>query len=120
MDTLVLCTGNSARSIPLEAISPDGGVGSVIVHSGAPKMGAVNTVCGNTADEQCPIWSGLPVKAHWAVADPPLNGSTQAVTVAFASAYAQLSDCAARLLSAWHQIGNQTLLQRHVAQIVPV
>jgi len=105
MNILVLCTGNSARSILLESLLNHLGGGRISafsagskpagqVHPGAlallmregfdlgglrskswdefgnsnsPVMDAVITVCGNAANEECPIWPGAPVKAHWGV-----------------------------------------------------
>lgn len=106
MNILVLCTGNSARSILLESIlNQDARINAFSagskpagkVHPGAlkllseegfdisnlrskswdefglpdaPVMDAVITVCGNAAEEICPIWPGAPVRAHWGVDDP--------------------------------------------------
>jgi len=108
MNILVLCTGNSARSILLESILNDRGRGWVTAYSagskpagkvhpgamallekvglpreglrskswdefaapGAPVMDLVVTVCGNAANEVCPIWPGAPMTAHWGVEDP--------------------------------------------------
>ncbi|MEM6897254.1 MAG: arsenate reductase ArsC [Pseudomonadota bacterium] len=108
MNILVLCTGNSARSILLEYIlktqsggrvesfsagsKPSGRVhpqavrllGSMGIDTSearskswdefgagdAPQMDAVITVCGSAAEEECPIWPGAPVRAHWGVEDP--------------------------------------------------
>jgi arsenate reductase len=36
----------------------------------APPLDFVFTVCGNAAAEQCPIWPGHPMTAHWGVDDP--------------------------------------------------
>ena len=108
MNILVLCTGNSARSILLESLLNTRGKGRVTAFSagsqpagkvhpqsiallnaeghdvsaarskswnefaapGAPEMDAVITVCGSAAEETCPIWPGVPVRAHWGVEDP--------------------------------------------------
>jgi arsenate reductase len=36
----------------------------------APPLDFVFTVCGNAAQEQCPLWPGQPMTAHWGVDDP--------------------------------------------------
>lgn len=58
----------------------------------APKMDFVFTVCGDAADEICPIWPGHPMTAHWGVADPARAEGTDAeVGLAFAEAYRALN-----------------------------
>jgi len=125
---LVLCTGNSARSILAEALlnhlgrsrvraysagsHPKGsphpcaiellqakGLDAAIYRSkswdefslpGAPNMDIVITVCDSAAGESCPIWPGVPLKAHWGIADPAaVEGEGQ--EAAFELAWQQLS-----------------------------
>jgi protein-tyrosine-phosphatase len=105
LKVLILCTGNSARSIIGEYLLRVKGKGRFEVHSaGAKPTGKVNplalwvlkerfnidatdarskswdefkdvkfdcviTVCDN-AKEQCPVWPGKPVLAHWGSPDP--------------------------------------------------
>ena len=127
---LVLCTGNSARSILGEALFNQLGEGRVRAFSagskpkglphtgalrllarrgidtaafrskswnefseaGAPQIDVAITVCGNAAEEACPVFLGAPVKAHWGLPDPAdVVGDDAAVDAAFEATWQALS-----------------------------
>jgi protein-tyrosine-phosphatase len=57
----------------------------------APKFHFVFTVCGNAANEVCPVWPGQPMTAHWGVPDPAAaTGSEAEIRLAFSDAYRML------------------------------
>jgi arsenate reductase (thioredoxin) len=45
---------------------------------GAPPLDFIFTVCDNAAGEVCPVWPGMPMTAHWGVADPAAVAGTDA------------------------------------------
>lgn len=58
----------------------------------APKMDFVFTVCGDAADEVCPLWPGHPMTAHWGVPDPArVEGADAVKAAAFADTYRMLN-----------------------------
>jgi arsenate reductase len=125
---LVLCTGNSARSILGEALFNHLGAGRIKAYSaGSKPAGTVNpvaletlaqhgvpvtdarskswdefaarsaptldfifTVCGNAAEEACPVWPGHPATAHWGIPDPAQVEPLAARREAFEEAYHSL------------------------------
>jgi arsenate reductase (thioredoxin) len=128
-NVLVLCTGNSARSVMAEALLNVLGKGRFRAYSagsrpsgkvqpmaaelaaklgydttqlrskswdefsapGAPEMDLVVTVCGNAADEACPVWLGAPMTAHWGVDDPAaVEGDEDTRRHAYMKAFAEL------------------------------
>jgi arsenate reductase (thioredoxin) len=51
----------------------------------------VFTVCDDAANEDCPIWPGQPMTAHWGLPDPAKAQGTEAEqALAFADAYRML------------------------------
>ena len=125
---LVLCTGNSARSILGEMLFNHLGKGRIEAHSAGSKPGGVVnpvaletlakhgvpcagarskswdefaatsappidfifTVCGNAAQETCPVWPGHPATAHWGIPDPAHVEPLEARRAAFEDAYQSL------------------------------
>lgn len=125
---LVLCTGNSARSILGEMLFKHLGAGRLQAYSaGSQPAGQVNpvaletlerhgvpcagarskswdefaaadappidfifTVCGNAAQEACPVWPGHPSTAHWGIPDPAHVEPLAARREAFEAAYQAL------------------------------
>jgi protein-tyrosine-phosphatase len=57
----------------------------------APKLDFVFTVCDTVAAESCPVWSGQPMSAHWALPDPlEAEGSESERRFAFADVHRML------------------------------
>jgi len=59
----------------------------------SPRFDFVFTVCDQAAAEQCPVWPGHPVTAHWGVADPAaFEGSNEEKRPFFLRVYRQLEN----------------------------
>ena len=131
INILVLCTGNSARSILGEMLFNHLGQGRVKAYSAGSKPGGevnpvaletlarhgipaggarskswdefgpgavppaptfdfIVTVCGNAAQEACPVWPGPPTTAHWGIPDPAHVEPMEARREAFEETYQSL------------------------------
>lgn len=59
----------------------------------APHMDFVFTVCDDAADEECPIWPGHPMTAHWGIENPALvEGSEMDKEASFNQAFRHLKN----------------------------
>jgi arsenate reductase len=57
----------------------------------APQFDFVFTVCDQAAAEQCPVWPGQPVTAHWGIPDPAaVQGTDEEKHRAFFEAFVRL------------------------------
>ena len=80
----------------------------------APKLDAVITVCGDAADEVCPVWPGAPVKAHWGLPDPSrITGDDAAKRAAFVETQQALAERIAKLID----LPKGPISSRHLAKI---
>ncbi|MFP4451408.1 MAG: helix-turn-helix domain-containing protein [Rhodosalinus sp.] len=59
----------------------------------APAFDFVFTVCDQAANEECPVWEGQPVSAHWGTPDPVAAEGTEAQrALAFRQAYGEMQN----------------------------
>ncbi|MEL7098644.1 MAG: helix-turn-helix domain-containing protein [Pseudomonadota bacterium] len=57
----------------------------------APPLDFVFTVCDHAANEECPVWPGQPMSAHWGLPDPvKAEGTDAQKELAFQQAYGLL------------------------------
>jgi arsenate reductase len=60
---------------------------------GAPELDFVFTLCDDAAAEECPIWPGQPMTAHWGLPDPAaVTGNEAERRLAFADALRMLTN----------------------------
>lgn len=84
----------------------------------AMPLDIVITVCGDAADEVCPVWTGTPVKAHWGIPDPSrVEGGDEAKRAAFAIAQKALAERIERLIGLPVETMAAAELAHHLADI---
>lgn len=58
---------------------------------GVPQMDFVFTVCDQTLEDECPVWPGAPMTAHWGIPDPvEIQGTEAERSFAFHEAFRML------------------------------
>jgi len=66
----------------------------------SPPLDFIFTVCGNAADETCPVWPGHPVSAHWGVDDPAaFSGSPTEERAFFERVHGELAEKVRRFIA---------------------
>jgi arsenate reductase len=61
--------------------------------AGSPPLDFVFTVCDQAAAEECPVWPGQPITAHWGVRDPvAFQGSNDEKRRFFFRIYSELEN----------------------------
>ncbi|WP_353149613.1 arsenate reductase ArsC [Pollutimonas bauzanensis] len=60
---------------------------------GAPQLDFVITLCDSAAGEECPLWPGQPITAHWGFPDPSsFEGTAQEKRVFFDKIFRQIAN----------------------------
>ncbi|MGB6103050.1 MAG: arsenate reductase ArsC [Pusillimonas sp.] len=60
---------------------------------GAPQLDFVITLCDSAAGEQCPLWPGQPITAHWGFEDPSaFKGTDQEKSAFFDKIFRQIAN----------------------------
>ena len=85
---------------------------------GAPVMDFVFTVCDQAAAEQCPVWPGQPMTAHWGVPDPAaVSGSFAEQEHAFRDAFLILDTRIRLFTSLRREVLDSFALRRRLDEI---
>ena len=84
----------------------------------APDLDFVFTVCGNAAQETCPVWPGQPMTAHWGVPDPAAaEGSEAERHLAFSDAFRMLFNRISIFVNLPIASLDKLTLQKHLREI---
>jgi arsenate reductase len=83
-----------------------------------PGFDFVFTVCDNAAAEECPLWPGQPMTAHWGVPDPAsVEGTEEEIDRAFSDAFAALDRRISLFLSFPLETLDTVALQERINEI---
>jgi arsenate reductase len=86
--------------------------------AGAPEMDFVITVCDDAAGEECPVWPGQPVTAHWGIADPAAaQGSEHHIEHAFRDAFLTMERRINLLVCLKPEVLDGASLHHHLTEI---
>lgn len=85
---------------------------------GAPSLDFVFTLCDEAAAEQCPVWPGQPMTAHWGLPDPVVaEGNEIERRLAFADALRMLNNRISIFVSLPVKSLDKLSLQRRLDEI---
>lgn len=85
---------------------------------GAPALDFVFTLCDEAAAEQCPVWPGQPMTAHWGLPDPAAaEGNEAEKRLAFADALRMLNNRISIFVSLPMKSLDKLSLQRRLDEI---
>lgn len=101
---------------------PTGGLRSKDWHefvaATAPEMDFVITVCDDAAGEECPVWPGQPLTAHWGIENPALaQGTDVEKERAFATSFHYLKNRIDAFASLPFQTLDRLSLHTHLTEI---
>jgi len=84
----------------------------------SPPLDFVFTVCDQVAGEQCPVWPGQPITAHWGAADPAaFVGSAEETRRVFLRIYTELENRIKLFTSLRLELLDRLALERRVKEI---
>jgi len=84
----------------------------------AAPLDFVFTVCSKAAGEQCPVWPGQPMTAHWGIDDPAAVEGTEAERLrAFHRAYTDLQTRIRLFTSLRLELLDRLALQQEIRRI---
>jgi arsenate reductase len=84
----------------------------------AAPLDFVFTVCSKAAGEQCPVWPGQPMTAHWGIDDPAAVEGTEAERLrAFHRAYTDLQTRIRLFTSLRLELLDRLALQHEIRRI---